>query len=294
MTITNMNKAAYESIMNNAQKSTTGRRNAVISPSMIFADEMYQRVEKRNEDKLNRLRKEWDYNLMDALLVVPHPETYNFFVVDGLGRLTVAKELGLSSIDCVIIDGPEDPSERRIFEARYFLRQAICTDPLRPVAMHKARVLISDPTATAIENICREYGVGIITSKGNRGIKVLGSYDRTFKLVKRNGEDVLRWVFEVIKYAGYDNEKNGYSGRLMTVLGKLYDGYNDISAKSLGEYLRGMSPMILQANAVSAYPKRAHNPEIPMILYLQDWVLKNTNKEIVFDLNGKKMKIVAA
>ena len=54
------------------------------------------------------------------------------------------------------------------------------------------------------------------------------------------------------------------------------------------------SPSILQADAISAYPNRAHNPEIPLILYLQDWATENKNKEVVFDINGKKMKLVAA
>lgn len=294
MTITNMNKVAFNAIMNNAQKSNTGRRNAVIPVEMIDADPMYQRVEGRNERKIIKLRNEWDYNLMDALMVVPHPETSNFFVIDGLGRLTVARELGITELDCVIIIGPDDVDERRKFEASYFLRQAICTDPLRPVAMHNARVLNGDPVATAIENICNEYGVAIMDNKGNRKANSLGSYDRTFKVVKRNGESGLRFVFDVIKYAGFNEEQNGYSGRLVTVLGKFYDGYRDISAKDLGEFLRNMSPMIFQANAVSSYPQRAHNPEIPMILYLQDWAVKHEDKEIVFNLNGKKMKLVAA
>lgn len=46
-------------------------------------------------------------------------------------------------------------------------------------------------------------------------------------------------------------------------------------------------------NAVSSYPQRAHNPEIPMILYLQDWAVKHENKQIVFDTNGKKILPVA-
>ena len=292
MTIENMNKVAFNAIMNNAQKSNTGRMNAVIPESMIDADPLYQRIEGRNERKMRKLKSEWDYNLMDALMVVPHPETNNFFVVDGLGRLTVAREIGLQELDCVIIPGPSNVDERRIFEARYFLRQAICTSPLRPVDMHDARVLSGDPVAIAIETICKEYKVALRKGKGNP-IR-LGSYDRTFKIVEHNGSQALRWAFDVVKFAGYDKERSGYSGRLLTVLGKFYDGFSDIDAKDLGDYLREMSPMVFQANAVSAYPKRAHNPEIPMILYLQDWAIKHEHKEIVFDLNGKKMKLVPA
>lgn len=294
MTVTNMNKIIFNTIMNNAQKSNTGRMNAVIPVEILDVDPLYQRVEGRNKDKVRKLSKEWDYNLMDALMVVPHPETANFFVVDGLGRLTVARELGITELDCVIIPGPTDVEERRRFEAKYFLRQAICTDPLRPVAMHKARLLIGDKIAIAIENICNEYKVVTLSSKGNRGMKKLGSYDRTFKVVKNYGENALRFAFDVIGYAGFNEEKNGYSGRLVTVFGRFHDAYPDIKAKHLGDYLRDMSPMIFQANAVATYPQRAHNPEIPMILYLQDWAVTHEEKEVVFDVNGKKMKLVAA
>lgn len=290
----NMNKVAFNAIMNNAQKSNTGRMNAVIPVSMVDASPAYQRIEGRNEDKLRKLKNEWDYDLMDSLMVVPHPETYNFFVVDGLGRLTAAKELGYQELDCVIIIGPDDPVERLKFEAKHFLNQATCTNPLRPVDMHNARVINEDPVAIAIETICNEYGVAVKKEKNNPNPKRLGSYDRTFKLVTQHGSNALRFAFDVIKYAGYDKEKRGYSGRLITVLGKFYDGFSDVDPKDLGNYLRGKSPMIYQANAVSKYPMRAHNPEIPMILYLQDWAVKNQNKEIVFDLNGKKMKLVAA
>ncbi len=125
-------------------------------------------------------------------------------------------------------------------------------------------------------------------------MKKLGSYDRTFKVVKNYGENALRFAFDVIGYAGFNEEKNGYSGRLVTVFGRFHDAYPDIKAKHLGDYLRDMSPMIFQANAVATYPQRAHNPEIPMILYLQDWAVTHEEKEVVFDVNGKKMKLVAA
>lgn len=285
------NKMLYNVIMGNAQRSTTGRMNAVIPVEMIDADVLYQRIEGRNHNKILRLKSEWDYNLMDALIVVAHPETHNFFVVDGLGRLTVARELGIEQIDCVIIVGPEDPVERRKFEASYFLRQAVCTDPLRPVLMHNARVIVGDPIAIAIENVCNEFSVEIMQKQGNRSEKKLGSYDRTYKVVKVNGESGLRFVFNAINSAGFDNEPNGYSGRLVSVLGKFYNAYPDISASELGEYLRDMSPITFQSRAIAKYPERCHNPEIPMILYLQDWATEHKNKEKAFDENGKKLEI---
>lgn len=285
----NMNKVLFNAIINNANKSNTGRMNAVIPVEMIDVDPTYQRVTGRNGDKLRKLKNEWDYNLMDALMVVPHKETNNFFVVDGLGRLTIAKEIGLEQIDCVILDGPDDPEERRKFEAKYFLKQAACTDPLRPMVTHNAKVIIGDETAMFIDKLCKKAGVEIMNVGGSRKAKKLGSYSRTTKVADAYGFDVLAWTFEVIKAAAFDEEKDGYSGRLVTVLGKFFDSYRETSAKELGEFLRPMTPMTFQARAIAKYPERSHNPEIPMILFLQDWAVEKGMPANFNVLTGKKI-----
>lgn len=285
------NKTAYNAIINNAQKSNTGRMNAVIPVEMIDVDPAYQRVEGRNIYKLNKLKREWNYNMMDALLVVPHPETYNFFVVDGLGRLTVARELGLEEIDCVIMFGPENEEERRKFEAEYFLRQADCTDPIKPVLKHNAKVLNGDPVATAINNVCKNNKVKIVTTRGRRNKKELGSYAAAQDVVKRVGEAGLSWTFDVIKAAGYDNESDGYFGALLEALGKIYDGYvSTVSVKDLGEFIKTMSPTTLKAKAIAKYPERAsHGGMIAITLFLQGWITDNYGETAVYDETGKKV-----
>ena len=175
-----MNREAFEAIIDNAQKSKTGRMNAVVPVDMIDADPLYQRIEGHNEAKLKKLEKEWDYNLMDSLIIVPHPETNNFFVVDGLGRLMVARRLNIRKLDCVIIAGPEDIDKRRVFEAKYFLRQADCTDKIKPVDKHNARVLSGDPAAVTVENLMKTYQVEIKKTKGRRAMRQLGSYDTAY------------------------------------------------------------------------------------------------------------------
>jgi hypothetical protein len=280
-------RMTFNAILNNAPRSKTGRTNAVIPVEMLDVDPLYQRIEGRNEKKLKRLKNEWDYNLMDALLVVPHPETNNFYVVDGLGRLTVARELGILELDCVIIEGPADPEERRKFEATYFVRQAVCTNPLRPVDMHNARLLNGDEHAVAIENLCNEYEVTIIHGKSHRAERQLGSYDRTYSIARRFGVFVLQWVFDVIEVAGYNLEPDGYSSRIIGVLGRFKDGYKDISAETIGKYLRQMPPKHFQAKACAAYPERGG--ESQMLLFLQDYVMSEFGKEKVFDDKGKKI-----
>lgn len=288
------NKIAYNAIINNAQKSNTGRMNAVIPVEMIDVDPAYQRVESRNERKIRKLRDEWDYNLMDALLVVPHPETYNFFVVDGLGRLTVAKEIGLEELDCVVIPGPLDPKERRKFEAKYFLRQSDCTDAIRPVQKHNALVLNGDAVALAIDQLCKEYNVKIVSNKGARDPKKLGSYASTFRLVKAKGKNALEYAFNVIKEAGFDNEANGYAAGMIEAFASIYDAYGEsVSYKAVGDYLRKMNVMTFKSRAIGKYPERYGNGgKVAMILFLQDWIVKERGGLAMFDNEGKNVVVL--
>jgi len=279
-----MNKVAYTAIINNAHKSETGRMNAVIPVSMIEVDPLYQRVEGRNVKKLRKLRNEWDYNLMDALLVVPHPETHDFYVVDGLGRLTVAREKGLESVDCVIIPGPADPEERRVFEASIFVRQSVCTNPLRPVDMHNALVINGDEIAKAVEDLCKEYSVEIRKGNGKRRLHELGSYSTATNIVKVFGRDVLEFVFEVIAYSGFSEEANGYADNLMTALAKFRVAYPFVTKKELATWLKPMSFRTFKARAIASYPERCS--KIAMVLFMQDWAVERGNTR-VFDDKGK-------
>ena len=286
----NANKIAYNAIINNAWKSNTGRMNAVIPVDLITADPAYQRFDGRNERKLQKLKNEWDYNLMDALLVVPHPETYNFFVVDGLGRLTVAKDLNIEELDCVIINGPEDADIRRRFEAKYFLRQAGCTDPPKPAAKHNALVLNGDPTAIAIKEICEKYGVSIMTTKGFRDPKVLGSYANTYSNTKSKGKEALEFAFDVIDRSGYCLESNGYNAGLVEALMFIHEGYVNIPSTFISGYLRNMTPTILKARAIAKYPERTGNSgKVAVLLFLQDYIIENYNIDPVYDERGKKV-----
>lgn len=287
-----MNKIAYEAIMNNAQKTKTGRRNAVIPVELLKVDPLYQRVEGRNERKLNKLKGEWDYNLMDALLVVPHPETGDFYVVDGLGRLTVAKEIGLTELDCVIVPGPKNIKERRKFEAGYFLRQADCTDYIKPVLKHNALVLRGDETACVIEKICKAYKVKIVPKRGKRTAGTLGSYASAYRMLEKDTdrESNLRWVFDAIKFAGYDKDLNGYSAALTEALYSIHKAYGAVTSKAIGEYIRPMSHTTLKARAIAKYPERTGNSgKLAIVLFLQDYIVETYNQRAVFDASGKKV-----
>ena len=272
-TSTKANKALYNAIMNNT-KEIGHKVYAAIPVELLYADPEYQRIETRNERKIYGLAKEWDDAKMDALRVVPHPEQYRFAVVDGYGRMCASKmtETPKTSLECEIIQGaPSDPEERLKFEARLYCEQQDETERLSPIQKHKANVLLRNSTAMILELVCNEYHVSIVSGKGWRNERTLGSYGDAFNIVRVHGEECLRYIFDVIKASGFDLEPNGYCRPVMVSLRNVYTAYGKDSKKAISEFLRQSSPRDFKANAIAKYPKREAN--IACTLFLQDYLV---------------------
>lgn len=272
-TSTKANKVLYNAIMSNT-KEIGSKVYASIPVELLYADPEYQRIETRNERKIYGLAKEWDDAKMDALRVVPHPEEYRFAVVDGYGRMCASQmtETPKTSLECEIIQGaPSDPEERLKFEARLYCEQQDETERLSPIQKHKANVLLRNSTAMILELVCNEYHVSIVSGKGWRNERTLGSYGDAFNIVRVHGEECLRYIFDVIKASGFDLEPNGYCRPVMVSLRNVYTAYGKDSKKAISEFLRQSSPRDFKANAIAKYPKREAN--IACTLFLQDYLV---------------------
>lgn len=272
-TSTKANKVLYNAIMSNT-KEIGSKVYASIPVELLYADPEYQRIETRNERKIYGLAKEWDDAKMDALRVVPHPEENRFAVVDGYGRMCASQmtETPKTSLECEIIQGaPSDPEERLKFEARLYCEQQDETERLSPIQKHKANVLLRNSTAMILELVCNEYHVSIVSGKGWRNERTLGSYGDAFNIVRVHGEECLRYIFDVIKASGFDLEPNGYCRPVMVSLRNVYTAYGKDSKKAISEFLRQSSPRDFKANAIAKYPKREAN--IACTLFLQDYLV---------------------
>lgn len=81
-----MENIVYNTVMSNLLISGT-KACAVIPRELMSVDPAYQRLETRNHRKIKAMHDNFDHMIMDALLVVPHPEECTFSIVDGYGRL---------------------------------------------------------------------------------------------------------------------------------------------------------------------------------------------------------------
>lgn len=278
------NQQVFGMIMGTLQR-TGNHCMAYIPEDMLDTDEDFQRVETRDSNKIRKLAASWDPNQMDPLTVVPHPETGTFSVVDGFGRLSAARIIGLTHLEChVITNAPENPEERKQFEASIYLHQIDNVEKLKPTQMHKARILTGDKNAILLDSVLKEYKCSIISKSGKREAGCLGSYTRAYNIAKRQGKNGLYFVFNVCKIAGYDLEPNGYSADIFRALSKIYGAYGDVCT-TIGAHMRLMKPSILKAKAVAAYPER--NPEIAMTLLLQDYLVEALHVHKRIDHTGK-------
>ena len=258
---------------------------AYVPEGMLDVDADFQRIETRDSNKIKNLVATWDPNQMDPLVVVPHPETGTFSVVDGFGRLTAARILGLTHLEChVIVNAPENLLERKQFEAKIYLRQVDNIEKLKPSQMHKARVLTGDKPAIILDAALRYYKCSIAKKTGKRLPGYLGSYTRAYDVARLHGEEGLRFVFENCKVAGYDMEPNGYNSGVFRSLGRIYTAYGNIG-NTIGEYMRSMKPAILKAKAVAKYPER--NPETAITLLFQDHLVEVLHVARKIDQTGK-------
>lgn len=178
-----MENIVYNTVMSNLLISGT-KACAVIPRELMSVDPAYQRLETRNHRKIKAMHDNFDHMIMDALLVVPHPEECTFSIVDGYGRF-IASEGILDKLECVVItSAPSDPDERRHFEASIFTRQSLYTEKVTPLQMHKANLILGEPNAVALQEVVDEYNLSIAEDKGVRKPGTIGSYTSAYRIIK--------------------------------------------------------------------------------------------------------------
>ena len=287
----NNNEKLYKATVNGSYPmNETGTRlfNKGVDRSLIVFPE-WQRTETSNDKKIRNLARNLDLNLMPPIILVAHPEEYRFICPEGWHRYCATEMRGIDDIPAIILFGPADPAERELFEIDLFLKQSISTETVKAIQMHKARLRKKDPAAMALQELCDKYGIDIVQSKGQRSARVLGSYDGTYSITNTlNGKERLANIFKVLEIAGYMEEANGLSSKIMVPIDNICKEY-PFAVRELGEFMRTMSPNILAAKAVASYPERGWR--VQLTLYLQDWVTDTYHVEPRYDGNGKVIKI---
>ena len=279
-----MENIVYNTVMSNLLISGT-KACAVIPRELMSVDPAYQRLETRNHRKIKAMHDTFDHMIMDALLVVPHPEESTFSIVDGYGRF-IASEGILDKLECVVItSAPSDPDERRHFEASIFTRQSLYTEKVTPLQMHKANLILGEPNAVALQEVVDEYNLSIAEDKGVRKPGTIGSYTSAYRIIKAKGKIAYESIISTCCKAGYNLSGDGLCDKIIRNLYKIYCFYGDIGLVKVLPIMRGTEPSTLKAKGIAAYPERV---ELSLSLYLQDYLV-SLGEPKQFNEKGKKI-----
>ena len=279
-----MENIVYNTVMSNLLISGT-KACAVIPRELMSVDPAYQRLETRNHRKIKAMHDNFDHMIMDALLVVPHPEESTFSIVDGYGRF-IASEGILDKLECVVItSAPSDPDERRHFEASIFTRQSLYTEKVTPLQMHKANLILGEPNAVALQEVVDEYNLSIAEDKGVRKPGTIGSYTSAYRIIKAKGKIAYESIISTCCKAGYNLSGDGLCDKIIRNLYKIYCFYGDIGLVKVLPIMRGTEPSTLKAKGIAAYPERV---ELSLALYLQDYLVSLSEPK-QFNEKGKKI-----
>lgn len=279
-----MENIVYNTVMSNLLISGT-KACAVIPRELMSVDPAYQRLETRNHRKIKAMHDNFDYMIMDALLVVPHPEECTFSIVDGYGRF-IASEGILDKLECVVItSAPEDPDERRCFEASIFTRQSLYTEKVTPLQMHKANLILGEQNAVALQAVLDRHKLSIAEDKGARKPGTIGSYSSAYKIIKAKGKTAYESIISTCCKAGYNLSGDGLCDKIIMSLYKIYSFYGDIGLAKVLPIMRETPPSTLKAEGIAAYPKRVG---LSLALYMQDYLV-SLGEPKQFNERGKKI-----
>lgn len=277
MQITTTQKTLFEAIVSNLKPfayNVDGNPtvcSGFIPLELCFIDTRYQGL--RKHEHIKRLERNWDVRKLAPITLVPHYDECRFAVVDGQGRCTVAPRKGYTGLQAVVLmNAPQDPEERLKFEAECFIGQDAEVERVKPIEKHTSRVILEDKAAIVVDNAMRKYGVKITAHKGQRSVKILGSYTETYQIAKQIGEDGIDFIFDTIQQCGWSTEANGYGRDLFRALKGVYLLSSDIESDkaTLVKRLKQYDPTLFTQFAVMAYPKRDRSTAC--VLYMQDLV----------------------
>ena len=241
---------------------------------LIEIDTRYQ-TETRTGRDLRYLTNAWNESKLLPLVGVPHWEEGKVYLVDGYGRWIasqiVNKEKYKELKVMILLDAPQDKTDRLKYEAEMYAFQNKQVANMTPIQKHGAMLIMGDKATLKLEELRKKYGFEFVATKGAREAHVLGSYTETLDLRGKEGGKAADYVFDVLFKAGFDRKANGYAAYMLRGLRDMYTLYPDDrrdTKRALVDLLRSIDGTHLKAEAVTKYP--VLDTRIAVSLYLED------------------------
>lgn len=223
-------------------KEMNGVKFCTIPTDLIILDPPYQRGEMGNA---GRIAHEWDNR--KSKVVIVSLRNWKFYCVDGANRVRAALMLGQETVNCILYEGLTQEDEAVLFATQ--------DDNKRKVSSgQKFNALLegNNPIAKDIANICDEFGVKYKNVYVG-AVGAISSMNAVARVFKTCGADGLRWVFKVIRDAGWHTAKNAYSD---TIINTLCNVYGTCSIEKAANILKLNSPDMTIRRAMVVFPDR--------------------------------------
>lgn len=267
---TNGNEIQRKKISGGIMKNAIHIGNKLIAwiPVELFNIQPYQRSKQRH---VTRIAENWDDAKCNVLLVSYDEKNGWFNVVDGQHRAAAARMRGIEYLVCEIFIGMTISQE-----ASLFVSQNENTKKLTPFDTFKTNQFIDGEEETElsqidkqIAEICKDYDIKVEKSNAAGYLK---SVPVARSIIKRDGAEGLKFVFEVIKDCHWDDFKTGYSSDLMMALGKIY--FNNkksnerltVAMSRLCDFLVNSTPDELAAISNNTYPNLTRGARLSAVL----------------------------
>lgn len=225
----------------------------------------YQRSRQRH---VAQIAENWDDSKCNVLLVSYDEENGCFNVMDGQHRAAAARMRGVDYLVCEIFTGMTVSEE-----AAMFVDANITSKKLNPFDTYKANQFITEKNETelsktdqCISEICKKFDVKV--SKTNSA-GTLKSVPVARRIINRDGEEGLSFIFSVIQESHWDNYKEGYGSDLMSALGKIYFTHKHelkVIKSRLCGFFSQSNPCELEALGNSNYPNLTRKARLDAIL----------------------------
>lgn len=256
-------KKLAASIMKNAFR--IGNKVIAWIPVELLNIQPYQRNRQKH---VIQIAENWDDSKCNVLLVSYDPETGCFNVMDGQHRAIAARMRGVEYLVCEIFTGLTISAE-----AKFFVDGNTTSKKLNPFDTYRANQYIKGDDETELSKIdkqiaevCEQYHVFVDKSNAKNTLK---SVTEARAIIKRSGTDGLKFVMDIINDSNWNEYENGYSGDLMSCIGKIYAN-SAIDKKVIKERLCGFfktsNPNELIALANNTYPNLGRRVRLGAIL----------------------------
>lgn len=244
----------------------------------------------RNRQKhVIQIAENWDDTKCNVLLVSYDDKEGCFNVVDGQHRAIAARMRNVEYLVCEIFTGMTISKE-----AALFVGQDDASKKLSPFDTYRANQFITGKEETDISkidkliaSICKKYHVIVEKSNSSNTLK---SVTEARTIIKKSGTEGLEFVIKVIIDSCWNEFPDGYSGDMMSALGKIYvnaSNKNVVKDRLCG-FLRSSNPGELSALANNTYPNLSRRGRLDAIL--AD-IIKEPDEPKIEKKNSKVTKI---